>query len=152
MGIEIVWTQLKVIDFEIKHEDVSSLLGLTPFDAYNKGDLLTFKNKKVKDRIADHDYWELRSDSDLISEDEGDYEDMFEAHISNILEKLLPVKDKFLEITKLGDTWIEMIVEFHEWHSYIELKREVTKQLAEFNLYIHFDLKYNSDKENEEEK
>jgi len=145
MGITIIWTTLKIVGFDMKHEELTSLLKIIPFDAHNKNDLLTIGKKKIRQVIAEHSFWALRSDSSLETEASGDYEEMFEAHINNILEKILPVKDKFLEVTKNCDAWIEITMEINEWHSYIELSRKTTKQLSEFNLYAHFDLHYMGD-------
>lgn len=115
------------------------MLGITPTDAQNKGESYLHKNKfaeKRKPYIAHESSWELRNDLKLESDKE--YSEIFEGHMENIFEKLRPVKEKFLEVTKNCEAWIYMVVDYYDFSPYLDVRKKISKQLAEFNLDLIF--------------
>ena len=142
------YTRLIITRFEMKHEELSALLGITPTEAENEGEEYTTKNKfpeKRRKYIAKESSWELRTD--LAFEVEEEYTQTFEKHLNNVFEKLRPVKDKFLEATKNCQAWIYMVIDYYDFTPYLDIKKEMSKQLAEFNLDLYFKFYFIEDPE-----
>ena len=124
--------------FECDPEEIGSALGLLPSRTVRKGDLISEKAEK---RRAES-WWELHSTLPRT-------ERFQDAHIANLLEKLMVVKSAVINLGKRYESGISCVGYYTDCNSGFHLSAELVKRCAELGLSLDFDL-YNYSGEEQE--
>lgn len=141
------YASLVISGFKIKHQELTSLLGINPTRAENEGEESQgkFGLKEKKSYIVPDSLWEFRTDIEFETDEE--YNETFEKHLENIFVKLRPVKEQFLKLTKDCDAFVYMLIEYHDYTPYLEIPKKIINELAEFKLNLYFKFYFIEDPE-----
>ena len=116
-----------VADFECNPSEITKALELEPTEVTLKGQPLT--NGRPRKRSS----WKVHSS---LSREEP-FQD---AHLSNLVEKLLPKKQQIKEIASKFSVGINCVGYYKNVHPGFHLNKALIAQCAELNLDIDFDL------------
>lgn len=127
-----VFAELIVSGFLMPHHEFTSKLGITPSEAFNKGDDVSFKNNRGT-FTAKHNEWVLKSSL-------NEYTSISQ-HLKFLIAMIKPKKDKFLLITINADLKINIIINADpNFGQHFEIELLILKELAELNIKLVFDI------------
>ncbi len=109
--------------------DISKLVGVTPTEAWVKGDInpRTQLERKVS-------RWSLYSRLERSRE--------LEAHIADVIEQLGAKKNDFVALSSQHGGQVQLVAYFKTSYPGLHLKRGLVESLAEYGLSVDFDFYY----------
>jgi hypothetical protein len=115
-------------DFEIEPDQITTLLGISPYKAWKVGDLAR-PNTKIREK---ENGWQLKSNPENSDE--------LESHISSLLEYLKPKWKELIEITNNCYTELSCVIYIEDEIPSIHFDQKIIQQLSELKAEIDVDL------------
>jgi len=125
--------RLIIWDFDCQPEEITNYLGIQPSEIRIKGE--TRLVGKIKHPMLNKmNAWIIESDLPKSAEPDK--------HIENILNKIRPHKNKFIELAKKYDADLSFGIFWDYCNPGITFDKEILKEFAELNIEVGFDMYY----------